>query len=96
MTDDIAPAVSLATYFRENGIKTQLYSEKKKFKAKIGYADRLGIPFAVFLGDDEISGGTVSLKNMKTGEQSSLSREEAAGTVLAKIAESSGAAIIRS
>ena len=95
MTDDIAPAVSLATYFRENGIRTQLYSEKKKFKAKIGYADRLGIPFAVFLGDDEIESGRVSLKNMKTGEQSSLSREEAAGTVLAKIAESSGAAIIR-
>lgn len=95
MTDDIAPAVSLATYFRENGIRTQLYSEKKKFKAKIGYADRLGIPFAVFLGDDEIESAVCRSKTCKTGEQSSLSREEAAGTVLAKIAESSGAAIIR-
>lgn len=95
MTDDIAPAVSLATYFRENGIRTQLYSEKKKFKAKIGYADRLGIPFAVFLGDDEIESGRVSLKNMKTGEQLSLTREAAAEAVLGGIAESAGAAIIR-
>ena len=95
MTDDIAPAVSLATYFRENGIRTQLYSEKKKFKVKIGYADRLGIPFAVFLGDDEIESGSVSLKNMKTGEQLSLTREAAAEAVLGGIAESAGAAIIR-
>ncbi|MDY2905617.1 MAG: histidine--tRNA ligase [Eubacteriales bacterium] len=95
MTDDIAPAVSLATYFRENGIRTQLYSEKKKFKAKIGYADRLGIPFAVFLGDDEIESGRVSLKNMKTGEQLSLTREAAAEAVLGGIAESAGAAIIK-
>lgn len=95
MTDDIAPAVSLATYFRENGIRTQLYSEKKKFKAKIGYADRLGIPFAVFLGDDEIESSRVSLKNMKTGEQLSLTREAAAEAVLGGIAESAGAAIIR-
>ena len=95
MTDDIAPAVSLATYFREKGIRTQLYSEKKKFKAKIGYADKLGIPFAVFLGEDEISGGTVSLKNMKTGEQSSLAPEKAADLMLAETAGSAEAAIIR-
>lgn len=95
MSEDIAPAVGLATYFREKGIRTQLYSEKKKFKAKIGYADKLGIPFAVFLGEDEISGGTVSLKDMKTGEQSSLTREAAAETVINKLACSADAAIIK-
>ena len=49
----------------------------------------------VFLGDDEIESGRVSLKNMKTGEQLSLTREAAAEAVLGGIAESVGAAIIR-
>ena len=95
MTDDLSAAVSLASMLRAGGLRVQLYSEKKKFKAKIGYADRLGIPFAVFLGDDEIESGRVSLKNMKTGEQLSLTREAAAEAVLGGIAESAGAAIIR-
>lgn len=95
MTEDIAPAVSLATYFRERGIRTQLYSEKKKFKAKIGYADKLGIPFAVFLGDDEIASKTVSLKNMKNGKQASFTREAAAEAVLNTIKGSAEAAIIK-
>jgi histidyl-tRNA synthetase len=43
--------------------------EKKKFKAKIGYADKLHMPFALFLGEDEIANGTVTVKNMVTGEQ---------------------------
>ena len=45
MTDDLSAAVSLAAMLRAGGLRVQLYSEKKKFKAKIGYADKLGIPF---------------------------------------------------
>ncbi|MBE6582743.1 MAG: histidine--tRNA ligase [Ruminococcaceae bacterium] len=72
MTDDMAPAVKLATEFRENGVRAQIYTEKKKFKAKIGYADKLNIPYAVFLGEDEIANGSATVKNMKTGEQNTL------------------------
>ncbi|MEI3160820.1 MAG: ATP phosphoribosyltransferase regulatory subunit [Oscillospiraceae bacterium] len=53
MTDDLSAAVSLASMLRAGGLRVQLYSEKKKFKAKIGYADKLGIPFVIFLGEDE-------------------------------------------
>ena len=77
MTDDMAPAVKLATEFRENGIRAQIYTEKKKFKAKIGYADKLNIPFAVFLGEDEIANGSATVKNMKTGEQNTLPSSDA-------------------
>ena len=49
MTDDLSAAVSLAAMLRAGGLRVQLYSEKKKFKAKIGYADKLGIPFVIFL-----------------------------------------------
>ena len=82
MTQDLTAAAEAATFFRGCEIRTQLYTEQKKFKAKMSYADKLGIPFVAFLGEDEIAQGKISLKNMKTGEQSLLSLAEAADTVL--------------
>ena len=81
MCEDLAPAIALATALRESGLRTQLYAEQKKFKAKLQYADKLGIPFVVFLGEDEIAQGVCSVKNMKTGEQRSLSSEEASAWI---------------
>ena len=78
MTEDLSPAISLATLLRENGIRTQLHCEEKKFKQKIAYADKLGIPYVIFLGEDEIAGGVVACKDMATGEQTKL---EPAATV---------------
>ncbi|MDR0839719.1 MAG: histidine--tRNA ligase [Oscillospiraceae bacterium] len=69
MTGDFSPAVALATAMREAGLRTQLYTEDKKFKAKMSYADRLGVPFVALLGEDEIAAGKITVKNMKTGEQ---------------------------
>ena len=60
MTDDLEPSVRLATGLRERGIRVQLYAEQKKFKAKIQYADKLHIPYVIFLGEDEVAAGTVS------------------------------------
>ena len=57
---------------RRAGIRTQLHCEQKKFKAKISYADKLGIPYVIFLGEDEISAGIVACKDMKSGEQTKL------------------------
>ena len=72
MTEDLAPAIALSTALRGAGIRTQLYTEAKKFKAKMNYADKLGIPYVVFLGDDEIDKGVVTCKDMATGEQTTL------------------------
>ena len=77
MTEDLGAAVRLATQFRNAGIRTQIYAEQKKFKAKIGYADKLHIPYVVFLGEDEIARGECSVKNLQTGQQQSLSVEAA-------------------
>ena len=68
MTDDMASAVEISGVMREAGIRTQIYLEKKKFKHKIGYADKLGIPYAMFLGEDEINGNVVTIKNMTAAE----------------------------
>ena len=72
MSDDFVKSVEVATALRDNGIRTQLYTEKKKFKAKIGYADKLGIPYVVFLGEDEIANNVITLKDMSSGEQKTL------------------------
>ena len=86
MTEDLAPAVALATRLRGAGIRTQLYTEQKKFKQKMSYADKLGVPFVLFLGDDELAQGKVSLKDMATGEQALLSPDEARDRVLSAVA----------
>ena len=78
MTDDMGAAIKTATALRESGIRTQLYSEQKKFKHKIGYADKLSIPFVIFLGEDEINAGVVAVKDMESGEQVKVSLDEAA------------------
>jgi len=72
MTQDLTPAIQLATRLRGVGVRTQLYTEQKKFKAKMNYADKLGVPYVVFLGDDEIAAGLVACKDMTSGEQTKL------------------------
>ena len=86
MTEDISPAISLATQLRQANIRTQLYTEQKKFKAKMSYADKLKVPFVLFLGEDEVNAAAVSIKNMRTGEQETIPQEQAAGWLLSKIA----------
>ena len=95
MTDDLSAAVALASMLRAGGLRVQLYSEKKKFKAKIGYADKLGIPFVIFLGEDEIAQNVCALKNMATGVQEAVTQETALETIRAEIARRSAGAILR-
>lgn len=73
MTEDLSPAIAFATACRGEGVRAQLYTEPKKFKAKMNYADRLGFPFVAFLGEDEVQSGVVSLKDMVSGEQERVS-----------------------
>ena len=95
MTDDLSAAVRLATALRQAGIRTQLYSEQKKFKAKMQYADKLGIPYVIFLGEDEIARGECSVKELRTGEQVSLPVDGAIAHIRAGIAAlASGSVII--
>ncbi len=87
MTEDLSHAIAFATRLRENGIRTQLHCEQKKFKQKISYADKLGIPYVVFLGEDEINSGVVACKDMKTGEQTKLEPDATIYRIKAGLAE---------
>ncbi len=94
MTDSAAPAISLAETLRKGGLRIQLYGEQKKFKQKMAYADKLGVPFAVLLGEDEIAEGKCSVKNMITGEQEKLAPEDAASFIRTALSESCGPIIL--
>ena len=48
-------------------------------------AAKLGVPFAVLLGEDEIAAGLCSVKNMATGQQVTVSPEDAAALILATV-----------
>ncbi|MBR2583263.1 MAG: histidine--tRNA ligase, partial [Oscillospiraceae bacterium] len=95
MTEELSFAVSAATTLRRAGVRTQLYGEKKKFKAKMSYADRLKVPFAVLIGEDEIAEGLLSVKDMQTGEQVKLRPDEAARFIAEKVAEKNSGPVIR-
>ena len=94
MVEDLSPAVELATRFRNAGIRVQLYGEQKKFKAKMNYADKIGVPFVVFLGEDEIRDGVVACKDMKSGEQTKLGFEETLARVRDGLAKMDEGAVI--
>ncbi len=95
MSDDLQAAIQTATALRDAGIRTQLYTEKKKFKARIGYAGKLGIPYAIFLGEDEIAQGVVSCKDLAAGQQQTLPVEQLIPQLKAALAARSSGTVIQ-
>ena len=94
MGSDIAPAIAVAEAIRAEGLRVQLYCEQKKFKQKMAYANKLEVPFAILLGEDEIAEGKCSVKNMVSGKQVKLTPAEAAAHIKAELAKASGAVIL--
>ena len=95
MTDDLAPSIAFATQLREAGVRAQLYTEQKKFKQKMSYADRLGVPYVVFLGEDEVNQNAVSVKDMTSGEQRTLPAGEAVALIRSSVDSRAGVQPIR-
>jgi len=94
MTEELGDAIALATRLRGEGIRVQLYAEQKKFKQKMNYADKLGVPYVVFLGEDEIKEGVVACKDMVTGEQTKLDFSATLERVKAGLAQRESGAVI--
>ena len=95
MTEDLSAAIAFATQLRQAGVRAQVYGEQKKFKGKMSYADKLKIPYVVFLGEDEIKSGVVKIKDMTTGEQQALSPAEAVQTIADAMAQRAAGKPIR-
>ena len=62
MVEDLSVPINLATKLRNNGIKTEIYLNNKKLKAKFKYADKLEIPYVIVIGEDEIENNKFKLK----------------------------------
>ncbi|RCX17964.1 histidyl-tRNA synthetase [Anaerobacterium chartisolvens] len=72
MRDTMGPALDFATKIREAGIAAEVYFNEGKTGKKFAYADKLGIPYAVVIGEDEVRDGFFKLKDMSTGMQEAM------------------------
>ena len=77
MTENIEKALEIGASLRKENVSTEIYLEEKKIKAKMKYANHLEIPYVILVGEDEINNNVVTLKNMVTGEQETVSLAEA-------------------
>lgn len=69
-------AVEISNILRENNIPNEIYKEDSKVKAKFSYANNLEIPYVIIIGEEEVQKQMYTLKNMETGEQELLSKDE--------------------
>ena len=76
MIDDLTYPIEVATKLRARGVNTEILLEEKAFKKKLNYANKQNIPYAIIIGEDEVAQNKVTLKNMETGDQSTVSIEE--------------------
>lgn len=61
---------------RANDIPAEIFPSAEKMKKQIGYADKKGIPYAIFLGKEELKNGLLQVKDLKSGEQKTISFNE--------------------
>ena len=76
MVDDMAYALEVAGVLRQNKINTEVNYTKKSIKSMLNYANRIKVPYVIFVGEDEIKNKMYTIKNMTTGEQEILSIDE--------------------
>ncbi|NLI24573.1 MAG: histidine--tRNA ligase [Bacteroidales bacterium] len=74
----VQPALEFVRKLRSAGISSEIYPDNAKLKKQLDYANRRNIPYVVLAGEEELSEGKVTLKNMTTGEQKKVAVEELA------------------
>jgi histidyl-tRNA synthetase len=80
-TESLEPALQLAARFRQAGLRVEWYPQPDRLPKQLKYADRQGIPWVAILGPEEISSQRVTIKNMRTVTQESVTLDEAVGRV---------------
>ncbi len=72
-------SLTIAQFFRKKGINTSIDLNEKGISKNLDYADKLGIPYVVFIGEQELKKGKLKLRNMKSGKEEFLSRDGVVG-----------------
>ena len=70
---------------REAGISSEIFPSDEKMKKQMNYANKKGISFVVLAGESEINEGTITLKDMESGEQIKIAAEELTAFIRKKI-----------
>ena len=78
---EAAWTIPVAAALREAGIPCEIYPDTTKLKKQFEYADRKGIPFLAIVGDQEMADGVVTLKDLASGQQRSIPKEELASAL---------------
>lgn len=84
MDSEIDDCLQIASKLRAAKINTDIYFENAKMKKKMKYANKWQIPYVLIVGEEERKTSLYSLKNMRTGEQSTLSLEDAITAIKSK------------
>lgn len=85
--ETIADSLKLAADLREQGLRVTLYPEADKLGKQFKYADQIKVPFVCVVGDEERSSGNVKLKNMKSGDESTLPIKEIGNAIRGSFTE---------
>ena len=85
--DSVAESISLAQELRDAGLRVDLYPEADKLGKQFKYASTRGIPIVAVVGDNERARGEVSIKDLRSGEQRAVKREEAASQLREDLTE---------
>ncbi len=78
---ETAYCLPLVAKARQAGIRTELYPDAAKMKKQMNYANAKQISFVAMAGENEMNEGKVTLKNMESGDQQTLSAEELVAAV---------------
>jgi histidyl-tRNA synthetase len=78
---EVAYTVPVAAALRAAGIACEIYPDTTKLKKQFEYADRKGIPYLAIVGDQEVAEGTVTLKNLASGEQQRVDKDALASVL---------------
>ena len=73
--------IAILSNLRSSNISCELYPGEGKLKKQMEYANKIGSPAVILYGDDEIKLGKVTLKNLKTGDESSVKVEDLANEI---------------
>ena len=85
-TENLEPALQLATRFRQAGLRVEWYPQADRLPKQLKYADRQGIPLVAIIGPEELGSNQVTIKDMQTGTQELLAIDEAVARVKVLVA----------
>ncbi len=86
MTEDLSPAIAAGHPAAAGGHPHPAPLRTEEVQGQISYADKLSIPYVIFLAEDEINAGVVACKDMKSGEQTKLNTQETIDRIKAGLA----------